>query len=214
MKKIWNGITKENAIFVLLLGLCPALAVTTTFEKSYVMGLCVLVVLLGSNFIISLIKKIVPDLVKIPVFILIIGTFVTAIEIVLKNELPGLYDVLSIYLPLITVNCIIFGRALEVASKESVKNSILDAIGTGLGFTMALMIIGLVRELFGNNSITILSNDGLAKIFGQNLVIENVLPAFTPINIMVKPAGAFLALALLLAFINFMKSRRKKNVSN
>jgi len=214
MKTIWNNITKGNSVFVLLLGLCPALAVTTTFEKSYVMGLSVLVVLLGSNIIISIIKKLVPDLVKIPVFILIIGTFVTLVEIVLKNELPNLYSVLNIYLPLITVNCIIFGRALEVASKESVWKSILDAIGTGLGFTLALMLLGATRELLGCNAITIMSRDGLAKLTGTSLVFKDIIPSFIPINMMVKPAGAFLTLSLLLALINFIKIRRKKHVSN
>lgn len=214
MKRIWNNITKENSVFVLLLGLCPALAVTTTFEKSYVMGICVLVVLLCSNIIISLIRKLVPELVKIPVFILIIGTFVTLVEIVLKNELPELYSVLNIYLPLITVNCIIFGRALEVASKENVGKSILDAIGTGLGFTFALMILGLTRELLGANMLTIMSREGLAKLTGSSLVLSDIIPGFIPINIMVKPAGAFLSLAFLLAFINYIKIRRKKHVSN
>ena len=214
MKKIWKNITKENPVFVLLLGLCPALAVTTTFEKSYVMGLCVLVVLLGSNIIISLIRKLVPELVKIPVFILIIGTFVTLVEIILKNELPELYSVLNIYLPLITVNCIIFGRALEVASKENVGKSILDAIGTGLGFTFALMILGFVRELLGSNSITIMSSDGIAKITGNILILKDVIPNFIKSDLMIKPAGAFLTLGLLLAFINFIRIRRKKNVSN
>ena len=214
MKRIWNSITKENSVFVLLLGLCPALAVTTTFEKSYVMGLCVLFVLLGSNIIISLIRKLVPELVKIPVFILIIGTFVTLVEIILKNELPELYSVLNIYLPLITVNCIIFGRALEVASKESVGKSILDAIGTGLGFTFALMILGFTRELLGSNMITIMSNEGIAKLTGSSLIFKNIFPGMINIDIMVKPAGAFLTLALLLALINFIKIRRKKNATN
>ena len=214
MRRIWENITKNNSVFVLLLGLCPALAVTTTFEKSYVMGLCVLFVLLGSNIIISLIRKLVPELVKIPVFILIIGTFVTLIEIILKNELPELYNVLNIYLPLITVNCIIFGRALEVASKENVGKSILDAIGTGLGFTFALMILGFTRELLGNNSITIMSHEGISKLTGTSLEIKNIISNFTSINIMIKPAGAFLALALLLALINFIKIRRKKHVSH
>ena len=214
MRRIWNNITKENSVFVLLLGLCPALAVTTTFEKSYVMGICVLFVLLCSNIIISLIRKLVPELVKIPVFILIIGTFVTLVEIILKNELPELYSVLNIYLPLITVNCIIFGRALEVASKEKIGVSILDAIGTGLGFTFALMILGFTREFFGNNALTIMSEEGVAKLTGSSLVFEKIIPNFIPINIMIKPAGAFLSLALLLALINYIRIRRKKHVSS
>ncbi len=214
MKKIWSSITKENIVFVLLLGLCPALAVTTTFEKSCVMGICVLIVLVFSNVIISLIRKLIPDLVKIPVFILIIGTLVTVTEIFLKQELPELYKVLSIYLPLITVNCIILGRALEVASKENIGKSFLDALGTGLGFTFSLMLIGFVRELFGNNSLTIMSMEGVSGLTGYVLGYKDIIPNFTNINLMLNPAGAFLALGLLIALFNFIKIRRNKNVSN
>ena len=114
MKAIINGITKENAIFVLMLGLCSALAVTTTFESAYVMGICVLIVLLGSSFLISLLSKWIPDHVQIPVYILIIGTFVTILEIFLESYVPKLHDVLGIYLPLIVVNCIVLGRSLSI----------------------------------------------------------------------------------------------------
>ena len=153
MKRILKGIISENPTFVLLLGLCPALAVTTKFENAYLMGLCVMIVLLFSNIIVSIIKKHVNENVKIPVFILIIGTFVTTLEILLEKYIPNLYEALGIYLPLIVVNCIVLGRAIEVASKESVKNSILDAIGVGLGFTIAISLIALIREVLGTNTI-------------------------------------------------------------
>ena len=123
MKIIKNGIFKENPTLVLLLGLCPALAVTTKVENAYIMGLCVLVILLFSNTIISIIKKLIPKSVEIPVYILIIATFVTIVEMLLKKYVPTLYEVLGIYLPLITVNCIVLGRALNIASKENVKST-------------------------------------------------------------------------------------------
>ena len=137
MKRIKNGILFENPIFVGTLGLCSALAVTNKVENAYVMGICVLIVLIFSNLIISIIKKLVPENVKIPVYILIISTLVTIIEIVLQKYAKGLYNVLGIYLPLIVVNCIILGRALSVASKEKVKTSVLDGVGIGIGYTIA-----------------------------------------------------------------------------
>ena len=147
MKKLFNSIIKENPTFVLLLGLCPALAVTTKFENAYLMGICVLFILLVSNTIISIIKKLIPENVKIPCYILIIGTTVTITEIILKKYIPDLYNALGIYLPLIVVNCIVLGRALLVASKESVKNTILDSLGIGIGFTLAISLIALIREI-------------------------------------------------------------------
>lgn len=131
MKTIWNGIKNENPTFVLLLGLCPALAVTTKVENAYMMGLCVLVILLFSNLLISLLKKIIPENVQIPAYILIIATFVTILEMILNKLVPDLYQALGIYLSLVVVNCIVLGRALSIASKESVGKSVLDAIGIG-----------------------------------------------------------------------------------
>src|SRR5574344_374599 len=135
MKNIINGIFKENPVFVLLLGLCSTLAITTKFENAYVMGLCLLVVLIISNFIVSIIKKWIPNNVRIPVYILIISTVVTIVELILQKYVPNLYQILGIYIPLITVNCIVLGRALSVASKKSIVHSLTDAIGIGLGFT-------------------------------------------------------------------------------
>lgn len=210
MKRILNGITKENPILILTLGLCSALAVTNNFENAYVMGISVLLVLLFSNLIISLIKKIVPENVKIPVYILIIATFVTIIEVVLQKYLPKLHKILGIYLPLIVVNCIILGRALQVAQKENVKNSILDAIGIGLGYTLALMLIALIREILGNNTLTLMDNisnitgyKAIYKIFPDNNII--------PLNIFINPAGAFLTIGLLIALFKKIGGKHESN---
>lgn len=212
MKRILKGIISENPTFVLLLGLCPALAVTTKFENAYLMGLCVMIVLLFSNIIVSIIKKHVNENVKIPVFILIIGTFVTTLEILLEKYIPNLYEALGIYLPLIVVNCIVLGRAIEVASKESVKNSILDAIGVGLGFTLAISLIALIREVLGTNTITLM--DGISSITGYRAIYTNILPNsnILPMQILVSPAGSFLVLGMLIALFN--KIGGKKNDTN
>lgn len=212
MKKVLNGIINENPILVLLLGLCSTLAVTTNFENSYIMGICVLIILLFSNIVVSMIKKLVPKNVEIPVYILIISTFVTILEILLKTYIKPLYDVLGIYLPLIVVNCIVLGRALSVASKESVRTSIKDAIGIGLGYTLVLMVIGLFREIIGNNTITII--DSMSKITGNKLVLHVYKStSLFPISIFTKPAGAFLTLGFLLALFNYLRGG-KNNESN
>ena len=182
MKKIINGIIFENPILVGTLGLCSALAVTNKFENAYVMGLCVLIVLTLSNLIISIIKKLVPENVKIPVYILIIATLVTIIEILLQKYVKPLYDVLGIYLPLIVVNCIILGRALQVASKEKIIPSVLDGIGVGLGYTLVLMIIALFREILGSNTLTLMDN--ISTLTGYKAIYK-ILPTndILPINI-------------------------------
>ena len=208
MKTIINGIIKENPTFVLLLGLCPTLAVTNKFESSYIMGFCVLVVLLFSNFVISIIKKLIPESVRIPVYILIIGTFVTIVELLLKEYVPTLHKALGIYLPLIVVNCIVLGRALTVASKKSVGQSILDAIGIGVGFTLALSLIGFIREVFGTNTITII--DGLSGVTGiSKLQYTNIFNiSLLPINILATPPGAFLTLGLLVGIFNYIRNKK------
>lgn len=205
MKTIINGIIKENSIFVLALGLCSSLAVTTTFEKSYMMGICVLFVLIFSNLIVSIIKKLIPESVKIPVFIIIIATFVTIISLLLEKYIPNLFKSLGVYLSLITVNCIVLGRALQLASKKSVSESILDAIGIGLGYTLALMLIGFIREILGNNTLTIMND--ISSLTGYKLVFKNILPSkIFPINIFINPSGAFITIGCLMALFN---SRRK-----
>ena len=210
MKRILNGIINENPVFVLLLGLCSSLAVTDTVENAYMMGFCVTVVLIFSNGVISLIKKLVPDSVKIPVYILIVGTFVTIIEILLEHYIPALYKSLGIYLPLVVVNCIILGRAIKVASKESFKNSILDAIGIGIGYVLAVVLIALVREILGSNTITLMNS--LSIITGYKAVYK-VLPNTNifPITIFSTPAGAFLTLGMLAGIINYVRGLKHES---
>lgn len=210
MKTILNGIKNENPIFVLMLGLCPALAVTTKIENAYMMGLCVLTILLFSNLIVSLIKKIVPDSVRIPVYILIIGTFVTIIEILLQAYIPALYKALGIYLPLIVVNCIVLGRALSVASKESVGKSLLDALGIGLGYTASLILIASVREILGSSTITLM--DGLSSLTGYRAIYKLPTTNLFPISFLTTPAGAFFTLGIIIGIINYV--RGDKNGSN
>lgn len=210
MKRIKNGILFENPIFVGTLGLCSALAVTNKVENAYVMGICVLIVLIFSNLIISIIKKLVPENVKIPVYILIISTLVTIIEIVLQKYAKGLYNVLGIYLPLIVVNCIILGRALSVASKEKVKTSVLDGVGIGIGYTIALIIIALIREVLGSNTITLMDN--ISELTGHKIIL-NVLPNnnILPINIFANQAGAFLTLGFLIALARIIGGKHESN---
>ena len=209
MKTIINGITKENPVFVLLLGLCPTLAVTTKIETAYMMGFCVLVILLFSNLIVSIIKKVVPDSVKIPVYILIIVTFVTIVELLLQKFIPGLYRALGIYLPLIVVNCIVLGRALSVASKEGVGKSLLDAIGVGLGYTLALLIIASFREILGSNTITLM--DSLSSITGYRFIIKLPQTNLFPMQFLVSPAGAFFTLGLIIGIINYVRRGRRES---
>lgn len=208
MKTILNGIIKENSILVLLLGLCSTLAVTTNFENSYIMGICVIIVLTFSNITVSLIKKFVTKNVEIPVYILVISTFVTILELLLKNYVHDLYNVLGIYLPLIVVNCIVLGRAIEVASKSSIRTSFLDAIGVGLGYTLVLMILGAFREILGNNTITLM--DSVSGLTGYRAVYKIYTPNnLLPMNILIRPAGAFISLAFLMALFNHIKGGNK-----
>lgn len=205
MKTILNGIFNENPVLILLLGLCSALAVTTTVESAYIMGTCVLIVLIASELIVSIIKKLVPDNVKIPVYILIIGTFVTIIEILLSKFLPDVYKILNIYLPLIIVNCVVLGRCLNVASKKNVGCSLLDALGMGIGYTIALVLIAFIRELFGSGTITLIDN--LSDITSFKFIIEVFDKNYLP-NFLVSPSGAFLVVGFLLAFINYIKDKK------
>ena len=212
MKTILNGIIKENPVLVLLLGLCSTLAVTTNFESAYIMGLCVLIILIFSNVTVSLIKKLVPKNVEIPVYILIISTFVTILELLLKTYINPLYQVLGIYLPLIVVNCIVLGRALSVGTKSNIRTSLKDALGIGLGYTLVLMVIALFREVLGNNTLTIMNN--ISGLTGYKLIYKIYTPNnLFPISILTKPAGAFLTLAFLIALFNYIKGGRD-NESN
>lgn len=208
MKQIFKTMVNENPLFVLMLGLCPALAVTTNFESAYMMGLCFLIVIVVSNVIISVIKKLIPDNVRIPVYILIIGTVVTILEILLSKYLPKLSEQLGVYLSLIVVNCVVLGRALSVASKKDIVYTLKDSIGIGLGFTISLMLIGAIREILGTNTITFMSS--LSELTGYRAVYK-VYPdmSLLPNPIFSSGAGAFLVLGFLMALFNAFKKEEK-----
>ena len=201
MKQILKIIKNDNPVFVLMLGLCSSLAVTTKVENAVLMGLSVFIVLLFSEIVSSLMKNLVPDNVKIPVYIVIIGTFVTILELLLKEFVNPLYNALSIYLPLIVVNCIVLGRVLSVSTKSGVKESIKDSIGISLGYTLALFLIAIFREVLGSNTITLI--DSLSEITNFKLII-NVFPenSLIPMSFIASPAGAFIVLGILMALFN------------
>ncbi len=193
MEPLFNGLIKENPTFVLMLGMCPTLAVTTSAINGLGMGLTTAVVLVMSNLIISLLRKVIPDKVRIPAYIVIIATFVTLVELLLEGFIPSLYSALGIYIPLIVVNCIILGRAEAYASKNGPVESMFDGLGMGLGFTLGLTCIGIVREILG-----------AGQIFGVQ-----ILPStYEGITIFVLAPGAFFVLAVLTALQN--KIRNKK----
>lgn len=182
-----KGIIKENPVFVMLLGMCPTLGVTSSAFNGLGMGVATLFVLLMSNIVVSLVKFQIPGKVRIPAFIIIIASFVTVVEMILEAFIPYLYAQLGIFIPLIVVNCLILGRAEAFASKNTLKDSILDALGMGLGFVFALTTLGAIRELLGNGSL-----------FGFRLISESI----DPFILFILPPGAFLALAYLTVFFN------------
>lgn len=186
-----NGIIKENPIFVLLLGMCPTLGTTTSAINGLGMGLATTFVLLCSNTVISSLKRVIPDMVRIPSFIVIIATFVTVLQMLLHAYVPSLYESLGLFIPLIVVNCIVLGRAEAFAAKNSPLNSLFDGLGMGLGFTLALTLLGSVREILGSG-----------KIFGLTLWSEE----YGCLAFVLAP-GAFLALGYLIAIINKMKTK-------
>lgn len=209
MKKkfnLFNWLFDGNPVFSMLLGMCTTLAITTTFENGLIMGISVTFVLLFSSIIISLISKYVSDDLRIPSYIIIIATFVTVIEMLLKKYSITVYDALGVYLPLITVNCIILGRVLSYASKNKVKASINDALKTGIQYTFALVLFASIREILGNNSLTIVDN--LSNIFG-NKIVFSIFPNnyMLPNNIFLTSAGAFITLGILLGIMNKIRSR-------
>lgn len=197
-ERLFNGIIKENPTFVLMLGMCPTLAVTTSAINGVGMGLTTTVVLIMSNMLISMLRKAIPDKVRMPAFIVVVATFVTIVEMLLKAYLPFLNDALGIYIPLIVVNCIILGRAEAYASKYPVFPSIFDGMGMGLGFTLGLTLIGMFRELLG-----------AGKIFG----IQVTPDAFEPLGIFILAPGAFFVLAMLTAIQNRLKLKSATNKS-
>jgi electron transport complex protein RnfE len=186
-KELYRGIIKENPVLVLLLGMCPTLAVTGSAYNGLGMGVAVTVVLLGSNVVISLIKNLTPDKVRIPVFIVVIASFVTVIDLVMEGYTPKLHEELGIFIPLIVVNCIILGRAEAFASRNTVSSSLVDGLVMGLGFTIALTVLGSIREILGAGSI-----------FGWKFLSEEA----STIVLFILPPGAFIALGFLIATVN------------
>ena len=186
---IKNGIIKENPTFVLMLGMCPTLATTTSAINGLSMGLATMFVLICSNVVISLIKKLTPDMVRIPVFIVVIASFVTILQMVMQAYVPNVYAELGLFIPLIVVNCVILGRAEAFAAKNSTGASLMDGIGIGLGFTLGLTLLGICRELLGAGSI-----------FGFTL-----LPETYNMLMFVLPPGAFITLGFLVAIVNKMR---------
>ena len=205
MERLYNGIIKENPTFVLSLGMCSTLAITTSAINGIGMGLATTVVLALSNAMISLLRNVIPDSVRMPSYIVIVATFVTVVQFLLQGFVPSLYNALGIYIPLIVVNCIILGRAEAYASKNPVMESLFDGIGMGLGFTLGITGVGVIRELIGSGSI-----------FGVQLVpladAASGKAGYEPITIFVLAPGAFFVLAGLIVVINSFKrtDRRKK----
>lgn len=190
-KIVINGIIKENPVFCLLLGMCPTLGTTTSAINGMGMGLCTMFVLICSNAVISLLKNVVPDKVRIPAFIVIIASFVTLLQLCMQAYLPSLYESLGLFIPLIVVNCLILGRAESFASRNTPIDSIFDGIGMGLGFTLGLTTLGLIRELLGSGSI-----------FGYKFIgdADGML-------VFVLAPGAFIVLGYLIALVNRLKSK-------
>ena len=189
IKILLNGIIKENPCFVLLLGMCPTLATTTSAINGLSMGLATMFVLICSNIVISLIKNLTPDKVRIPVFIVVIASFVTILQMVMQAFVPAIYATLGLYIPLIVVNCLILGRAEAFACSHNAGESLLDGAGMGLGFSLALTVLGAVREILGAGSI-----------FGFVL-----LPETSNMLLFVLPPGAFITLGYLIAIVNRFK---------
>ncbi|MCK5595439.1 electron transport complex subunit E [bacterium] len=189
-----RGIFAENPTFRLILGMCPTLAVSTSLINAIGMGAATTFVLLGSNILVSLFRKLIPSNIRIPAFIVIIATFVTVVELIMQAYFPALNKSLGIFIPLIVVNCIILGRAEAFASKNPVFPSILDALGMGIGFTGALALLGATREILGAGTI-----------WGYHLLGAG----FNPVIIMILPPGAFIALGLFLGFFNSLAKKRK-----
>lgn len=200
-KIVANGILSSNPVFRLVLGMCPTLAISTSAFNGLGMGVAATVVLVCSNALVSLLRKVIPDKVRIPAYVLIIATFVTLVEMLLRKFVPALYDALGIYLPLIVVNCIILARAEAFASTNKVGDSVLDGLGMGLGFTLALVLLGVIREFLGSGTFFV-GSFGEAE-FGLTL---GSLPDYS-MSVFVLPAGGFLTLGLVMAAINALSDK-------
>ncbi|MCE5252370.1 electron transport complex subunit E [bacterium] len=191
-----KGLYKENPVFRLVLGMCPTLAVSTSVENGIGMGVAATMVLVSSNLFISLVRNMVPKKIRIPIFIVIVATFVSIVEMLMQAYAPALHKSLGIFVPLIVVNCIILGRAEAFASKNNVFYSVIDGLGMGIGFTLSLILISTIREFLGNGSF-----------YGFP-----VLPAsYKPVLVMILPPGAFLTLGYVVGFFNWLDQRKKRD---
>lgn len=197
------GIFKENAIFKMALGMCPALAVSSSFESAFGMGLMVIIVLIITNVIISAIRNFIPNDVRIPAYIVVIATAVTALKMFVDAFAPALAVSLGIFIPLITVNCIVLGRAEAFASKNKVVDSFFDGLGSAIGFTLALVVIGLAREIFGKGSLTL----GALLPLGFETTLR-IFPSQFAVSMLVQPVGAFLVIGLILAGITAYENNK------
>lgn len=195
-----KGFVQENPTFRLVIGMCPTLAVTTSVVNGFWMGVSVIFVLVFANFFVSLLRKVTPDEIRLPVFVILIGTPVVIVELVMKAYLPAMYEILGIFVPLIVVNCIIIARAEAFAFKQPVVNSVADGLGVGAGYTLNLLLISAIREFLGTGQISI----GTFRL--------PQAPLFEPAAVMLTPPGGFICLGLLMAFFNILvvRSERKR----
>lgn len=200
-KTLKNGIFNENPTFRLVLGMCPTLALSLAVVNGIGMGIAATFVLVGSNLLISALRKITPDEIRIPIFIVVIATFVTVVDKMMAAFVPGIHAVLGIYIPLIVVNCIIFARAEAFAYKNKVTDSLADGLGMGFGFTFALIIISAVREILGTGTFLVAKDYGFAGF--------HLFPKDNAALIMILPPGAFITLGLMLGFINWLGRRKE-----
>lgn len=207
IREFTKGIFKENPIFVVLLGLCPALGVSTKVANALGMGAGTLFVLVGSNIFVSLLKGFIPEKVRIPAYIVIIASFVTIVEMTMQAYLPDLYNSLGVFVPLIVVNCVILGRAEAFASKNSLLPSVLDALGMGIGFTLGLTAIAFVREVLGNGTITLFPMGVFDGVIRIPLIYQS------PARIMTLAAGALLVIGYLKALLNYVEARKSVRTS-
>ena len=208
-KNFLKGILTENPLFVSILGTCPALATTKTLEAALGMGLLFTIVLICSNMLVSLLRKIIPEEIRTPAYIVIIATFVTMVKMFTNAFLPELYSTLGVFISLIVVNCIVLGRAEAYASKNGVFDSLIDALGMGIGYTLAIMLMALFRELLGTGAFSF----GAIFTFIPYFKLQ-IIPVGYEISVFQNPAGAFIVFALILAFIAFIRNRKAELKAN
>lgn len=199
MRKIFKFLFNDNPILIFTLGLCSVLAITTTFEKSYIMGIIILIALILCNIITSIIKKFIKEEIRIPVYIIIIATIITIIQIFISRYSPNLYKAFGIYLPLLTVNCVLLGSCLSYASSHSLKDSFINALKNGLGYLVVISIIGFLRELLGSGKITIMND--ISLLTGYRFIIDVFNNDILPNKIFLTSGGAFILLGLVMGII-------------